>query len=360
MHELWPAIARRIAQGLGVQPGDLIQVRGDAGELARLQEIVLAIEVLGATPLIEIWSSDYLRRLWTETPIDHLAQWDRHRARLVTQVDRIVTLQGAARAASDVPAARIDAWEAATQRIEQIEEERRVPILVVASPTERRAQQLGLTYEALEAIVLPALAVSAAQLQGEITRVLAMAAGGRRLTIRTGEGHALHLDQGDRVWLSDDGTIDDADRARGAIVSNLPAGSIYTTVLEDQTHGSLYLAVAGEARDVVLTFEAGRIVDIQAASGAEALGRFLDSHSGEPRRVSHIGIGLNPYLAAPIGWTLVDEHVHGALFLALGENRYMGGQNVSSLNYDYVIPAATLLVGGRAIVEDGTVTPPNM
>ena len=27
------------------------------------------------------------------------------------------------------------------------------------------------------------------------------------------------------------------------------------------------------------------------------------------------------------GWQLVDEHVHGALFLALGENRYLGGTN---------------------------------
>ncbi|HSH77615.1 MAG TPA: hypothetical protein VLA19_03685 [Herpetosiphonaceae bacterium] len=136
---------------------------------------------------------------------------------------------------------------------------------------------------------------------------------------------------------------DAAERGNERVVKQFPAV------------GSLYLAVAGEARDVVLTFEAGRIVDIQAASGAEALGRFLDSHSGEPRRVSHIGIGLNPYLTAPIGWTLVDEHVHGALFLALGENRYMGGQNVSSLNYDYAIAAATLLAGGWAIVEDGTV-----
>ena len=50
MHALWPALARRIVQALGVQPGELIQVRGEVGDLARLQEIVLAIEVRGATP----------------------------------------------------------------------------------------------------------------------------------------------------------------------------------------------------------------------------------------------------------------------------------------------------------------------
>src|SRR5919202_6523092 len=96
MHALWPPIARRIVQALGVQPGELIQVRGEVGDLARLQEIVLAIEVRGATPLIEIGSAEYLRRLWTETPLDLLAQWDQQRARLIAHVDRVLTFQGAA------------------------------------------------------------------------------------------------------------------------------------------------------------------------------------------------------------------------------------------------------------------------
>ena len=77
--------------------------------------------------------------------------------------------------------------------------------------------------------------------------------------------------------------------------------------------------------------------------------------TGDPRRISHIGVGLNPYLHRSIGWTLVDQHVYGSLFVALGENRYMGGRNASSLNVDFAVPSATLLVDGHAIVADGTV-----
>ena len=43
----------------------------------------------------------------------------------------------------------------------------------------------------------------------------------------------------------------------------------------------------------------------------------------------------------------------GTLFLALGENRYMGGQNEASLNVDYTIPDATILAGDRVIVDTG-------
>jgi hypothetical protein len=49
----------------------------------------------------------------------------------------------------------------------------------------------------------------------------------------------------------------------------------------------------------------------------------------------------------------VDEHVAGCLFISLGENRYMGGQNETSLNVDYAIPATTLVADGRMIVAAG-------
>ena len=113
------------------------------------------------------------------------------------------------------------------------------------------------------------------------------------------------------------------------------------------------LPKAREATEVVLHFAAGRITAIEAASGADALAGWLDSHSGEPRRVSHIGIGLNPHLRRPLGWAIVDEHIAGALFLALGENRYMGGQNASSLNHDFALHGASLQVDGRLVVDRG-------
>ena len=81
----------------------------------------------------------------------------------------------------------------------------------------------------------------------------------------------------------------------------------------------------------------------------------FDSHSGEPRRVSHIGLGLNPCLRQPIGWTLVDEHILGTLFFAFGENRYMGGENESSLNIDFALPGATLEIGGQMVVSEGRI-----
>ena len=117
----------------------------------------------------------------------------------------------------------------------------------------------------------------------------------------------------------------------------------------------MWLPKAAGATGVMLHFEGGRVARIEAESGAEDLEALFDAHSGEPRRVSHIGVGLNPALSRPIGWTLVDEHIRGAFFIALGENRYMGGQNASSLNVDFCNPKATVEIDGRVLVSEGEV-----
>jgi leucyl aminopeptidase (aminopeptidase T) len=351
----WGQIGRRIVSGLGVQRGELIAVRDNVGRLDVLLEILLEIELRGATPLVQHVPPEYMRRYLEQVPPDILAEWDRHRAAWARQQDRVLVLTSAERGFNDVPRARLRVWQEAVARLTELEDQPPHPYLLVAIPGAARAAQLGMSEAELEAILLPALAASTKELQGEIDRVLALASGGGPIVLHSGEGHTLRLQQGDRIWLSDDGYIDRADLERGANASNLPAGSIYTTVIEGETEGSLWLPKAAGAREVVFTFRDGRIERIEAASGADELRALFDRHSGEPRRVSHIGIGLNPYLREPIGWTLVDEHVHGYVFIAFGENRYMGGQNASSLNVDFALPGATLTVGERVVVSEGRV-----
>ncbi len=345
MHKRRPAVVQRIVQVLGIQPGDLVLVRDAAGRLDVLLEISLAIEMQGATPLVELVPAEYRQRLWNEVPREYLAHWDRHRSQWIQQADRILVLAGAEPDWDVVSRKGFRTWEQAVHRLTVAEEARGLSGTLVAVPTKTRAEQLGLSLESLEAILLPALLASAQELQAQVDRVLDAAAEGQTIAIHSGADHVLIMQQGNRTWHRDDGRCH----------SNLPAGSIHTTVLETETEGSLWLPKAGGATDVVFHFVQGRIECIEAASGAEALSEMFDEHTGEPRRVSHIGLGLNPYLRRPIGWTLVDEHIHGALFIALGENRYMGGQNASSLNVDFALTGATLKVDERTIVFEGEV-----
>ncbi len=346
----WQPFAQRIVAGLNVQPGELIQVRDHIDRPEVLQEVLLAIDLAGATPLVDPQSPAYLNRWLAEATPEAIQQSSHHRLKWMQEIDRVISFSGGWPDFSLANPATLATWQAMDEAITQIEEARQLPVLVVAVPTAQRAKALGITLGELEAHVMPAHLLSMEESQRLIAEALAKVEG-RQITIHTGEGHLLHLDQGGRHWHSDDGVIDEADRQHKTIVSNLPAGSIYTTVSETATYGSLYLPKVFEATDVIFHFAAGRISRIDAAKGVDQIEMWLDGHSGEARRISHIGIGLNPYLRNPIGWTLVDEHVLSSLFLALGENRYMGGQNESSLNYDFALHGASLRIDGHAVVN---------
>lgn len=355
----WQAAARRAIDGLGVSAGELILVRDHTGRWDVLQEMLLAIEERGATPLPEIVTASYLDRLVASAPESYLAAWDQHRGRWMHEADRVLVLQGEPlESASLEPTDARKAWRRAAGRLGVIEEERRLPYLLLGVPTDTHAAILGVPFDELEVAILPALEVPADTLRDEIKQVLDAVAGGRRLTILTGDGHELTLTLGNRPWLDDDGDITAEDRERGGVVSNLPAGSVYTTVLEDATFGSILLPRAADATGVVLHFTDGEVTKLTADSGADELRALFDQHTGGARNVGHIGLGLNPALHRLLGWVLPDEHVYGCLFLSLGENRYMGGQNASSLNIDFVVPNATLLVDDRVIVQDGAVQRP--
>lgn len=126
-------------------------------------------------------------------------------------------------------------------------------------------------------------------------------------------------------------------------------------MLEGETRGRLRLAGAADDEGRTLRFEGGRVVEVEGGAGAEELRAIFARHGGNADRISHIGIGLNPRLRRPFGWALVDEHVHGALFVAFGENRHLGGENASSLNVDFSLAGATLLVDRRVVVDQGVI-----
>jgi leucyl aminopeptidase (aminopeptidase T) len=331
-------------------------VRDHAGRLEVLEEFLLAIEQRGGTPLPELTAPDYLRRLLQTVPASHLAAWDRCRLEWGRTADRVLVLEGADLDAAGVPADALAAWTTATDRLGAAEAERRLPYLLVAVPTVARAAALALPLPELEAALLPALAADPAALRSETARLRAAFAGGRRLTIVSGAECALRLALGDRTWLEDDGVASAEDQARGAqVVMNLPSGALYTTVLEAETSGRLRLTRRGDDADATLTFELGSVVEVTGGAEAEAIRGMFDRHSGDARRVGHVGVGLNPWLRQPLGWPLVDIHVRGCLLVSFGENRYLGGQNASSLNVDFALPDATLLVDGRVVIEAGAV-----
>ena len=325
------SLVRRVVDALPTASGEVL-IRDRAGDLVLVERISQECRTRGLVPLVEHVSNAELRRRIASSSPAELAGWDLGRVEVAAEVSGLIVLGGWRLDVADLPAASVAAWSAAVGRVEAVIEGRRVPTVVVAVPTEEAASSLGMSVRELEACVLPSIALSASELSSATGGLADALARGSSIELRTSVG-ALLVERGDRPLLVDDGVVDASDIRVGATVSNLPAGSVYWTVLEDATRGSVEL-VDG----TVLEF---------GSDGRVMSGEF----AGE--RVSHLGVGANPLVTGSIGWTIVDEHRAGAVFLALGENRHLGGENESAVNVDLLPAAPTMLVAGATVVADG-------
>ena len=165
-------------------------------------------------------------------------------------------------------------------------------------------------------------------------------------TIRfTARDTDISLRVGGRVWINSDGH------------HNFPCGEVFTGPVEDSVQGHVRFTfptahLGNEVEDVKLTFEAGRVVQAEAARGLEFLETMLNSDPGA-RTLGEVALGNNYGIKQFMRNTLYDEKIGGTFHLALG-NSYpeTGGKNVSSLHWDMVCdmrPEA----GGGAVYADG-------
>jgi aminopeptidase len=136
---------------------------------------------------------------------------------------------------------------------------------------------------------------------------------------------------------------------------NVPDGEFFTAPVEDSVEGEvsfqLPAMVAGrEVAGARLRFEAGTVVDADAARGEEYLVSLLDTDEGA-RRLGELGIGTNYGIDRGTRGVLLDEKMGGTVHMAVGASYpECGGENHSAVHTDLV---CDLRRGGR-IVLDGT------
>jgi leucyl aminopeptidase (aminopeptidase T) len=353
IESLWDQLARRLVDALGAQRGELIEVRDEAGNQRLLHAVLLALESVGAEPLVSILPAQQVERLLVTASPDTLATRGRRYAEWLHQVDRSLLLVGAYPNMSQMTDEALHAFGTAYNRLEQIRATRRIPQIIAAIPTIGKAAQLGLSHEDLELRMMPALLVSSNELQTITDQLVPVLNRTSTITTSTGPGYELHLRRDDRLWLCDTGRIAVPVGEADPIISYLPSGSVYTTVIAESAEGDLFLPVAGPARAAHLHLNGGRVTQIEAASGAERLLELFDRYESTARRIRYIGIGLNPRLSQPLGWPMVDQHVQGTLRITFGENRYHGGANAVPYQLDFVIGAANLRVDDQLIIDQG-------
>ena len=176
------------------------------------------------------------------------------------------------------------------------------------------ARFLGKTVEDVVRVQLRAALVDYNEIAGYARRMSPLLVDGADVDLRSGKSELKFTLKGELEI--EDGIVDDEDRKSGYNMTYVPPGYVAKEVDPQSANGKVTLRDTltkyGVIRRAELEFRDGTLVKWKSEDGTE-LGKLVGALAPEKRRLTLVGIGLNPVLRFGYGQ---DRFVRGAVMLA--------------------------------------------
>jgi len=360
------SVARRIVHDvLAVQPDETIQVNTDLSNPALVEELAVAIRKAGAFPHIVYGTTRMNRRILEETPETHLSRTPEYQIKMLRVVDAMINLPGldGPQAFASLPEHRLALVRKAAAPVAERFQSSRTRSVSLGNngvPSKSMAEFYGAPLKTLEDGFWKGIDVAPAELRARGEKVREILDGARTVRLSAANGTSLEMKLVGRPVVLNAGDLSsDTDAAveREARQVWLPAGEAYTSPLETSANGILRIDSANyrgiKIQDLRLMFRDGRVVDIDAQKGAEALREALDLSGGDKDRIAVIDVGLNPNSRLIPGSTYRSYEMAGLVTVGIGGVTWAPTENRSDFAATFFLPGATLEADGRLIVKDG-------
>lgn len=358
------AIAASVARAALINSGDRVLIYGSVRDADLLEDLAVETMKLGGQPLIAIGSQRLGRRSYDEVPASYDTLSQTLDLALVNTFDvqLSVDIGESDTAYAGVPAARIAARAKAQVPVNTAFYRRGVRTVNVGNglyPTAALARRLGVAQSDLANVFWRAVAMAPESIQARGAAARAALTGGRRVTITAPNGtNFSFVVDGAKTSLSDGALTPQALRQGGASrYTWLPAGELLAPPVAGTAEGKIVIdraVVRGtEIAGLTLMFSRGRLTSMTATSGIEPLQASYDAATGAKDQFASIDLGLNPQVRLPLNTGRIVWMAAGAVTVGFGDNQGVGGSNVSDFGMSGAIAEATVLVDGRAIIENG-------
>jgi len=230
--------------------------------------------------------------------------------------------------------------------------------LPLALLTPERAKVYGLKFEEWKKAVNSALMMDLKRITAKGKAFAATLARAHIVHLTAPNGTDLKFELAKRPVHIDDGIIDEQDIRNKSLDAQLPAGSVYTTIVETSGEGKIIFdrplqSMGLNVQDIEWKFNDGKLTSMKAKKNLELLSKQFGEASGNKDRIGFIQIGLNP--KAEYGY-LMDHVVEGAIQIGIGDNEYIGGKNTSTFGMAATMSKATLEIDGKTIIRNGRLT----
>jgi leucyl aminopeptidase (aminopeptidase T) len=360
------ALAERIvSKTANIKEGDLVEISTGPQDLAFAEDLAVAVRTKGAFPVITYWSESAAKKAVAAIP----AKFDTQKPTLDTALAKLFTVRINLTAVRDTSiftampterrAAISKAYAAAG--IGQLQQKRNVRNIELGNgmaPSAARATLIGLTEPQQNKMYWDGIAADYAGIEDKGKALKATLAAGNELRITMPNGTDLKMKVKARKVMVSDGVISDEDvKAGGPNVSVwLPAGEVYLTPVPGTAEGKLVddrMIVDGkEITGITAEIKGGKITNITAKSGWDAVKGLYDAASPAKNEVSMLDFGINPAIKASAKFE--NFVAAGTVTVGTGNNIWAGGTNKEPFGFQFFLNGATVTLDGKPVVENGT------
>jgi len=354
-----------VAQSAGVNQGDLVFIFGSDEDLPLLEDIAIEVRKRGASPLVSAGSERLIRRMYDEVPAKYDSQSPAMNMKLAEIVDVIIfTESGEGRTLQGVAPERVAARGKAFAPVLDLQRKRGVRTVALGNglyPNAERAEQFGISREALAEMMYGGVDADYPALQSSGQQVRNVLAAGKEVRITNPNGTDLKVGISSRPITVNDGIISAEDRKKGGAATSvwLPAGEVYLTPVPGTGEGTVvadqFFFQGKRVDGLRLVFKGGKLTSMTAKEGLEPLQAAYDAAGPGRDVLGVIDIGINPGIKSPDRSPVHVWGKAGTVTVSVGNNTWAGGNNQVSFGLAAYSPGSTLTVDGKPLVQDGRV-----
>lgn len=357
---------RLVTQSAAVKEGEIVYITGRTHDAELLENIAVNVRKLGARPIIEYGSDRLSKRLFFDVPEQYDAQPDKIGLELAKVVDATINLDNnmTQNLFEGADPKRTATRGKANEPVVQAFLKNNIRTIEVGNdlyPTPWRAERYGMTLDALSNTFWNGVNLDYSELQTRGAQIKATLAGGNEVHITNPNGTDLKVRVQGRPVLVSDGIVsaDDIKQGGAAVSVFLPAGEVYTTPVPGTAEGKVVQTrtfFRGKQVDnLTLTFVGGKATSM-AGSGpgyADLKAQYDAVDDARKDLFGFVDLGINPNVTLPANSTVGTWVPAGAVTVGTGVNTWAGGDNSVPYGLTLFLPGSTVMLDGKAIVENG-------
>lgn len=358
---------RVVTQSARVKEGEIVYISGGVRDLELLENLATHVSKMGAFPLVALSSDRMIKRSFTDVPAKYDSQEPKLGLALADLLDVAITVDSIESAGllEGISAERRAAQAKAGAPVNKKFVDNSVRFVEVGNglyPTSWRAQRFGMSQGDLAKSFWEGANVDYSGLQSRGEAVKAALSAGKELRIaRSANGTDVTLSVAARPIVVSDGIISAADVKQGgaAVAVFLPAGEVMITPVVGTAKGKVVVDRLyfdnREIQNLTLNFAAGKLTSMSGSGPGYAGFKANYDVTSDPGKAAfaYVDLGINDKVRLPETSKVGTWVPAGMVTIGIGNNIGFGGENSSPYGFSFHLPATTVTLDGKMIVENG-------